>query len=325
MREIKLPVIGEPLTEIDAIEARLREYFKKLIYQPLIEMLGVEGSALKNSVDPKTKALTDALFKGTVTFNRGTFSGKFSARVSAGLKAIGATFDRKSGTFKLPTAKLPQEVQNVVHASDDRFAKVIAKIDKRLAQILPDEIADAFKCEDLFDRAIFKTDKAFRESIGRYTLAPELTKDDRARIADEWQNNLELYIKDFTKKETKALRAKMEKSVFAGNRYGSAVDSIAKSYGVSVNKAKFLARQETSLLTAKLTEIRYQDAGIDDYIWECVTGTKDHPVRPEHLALKGTRQKFSQPPISSKDGRRNNPKQDYNCRCRARPIIKFRI
>ena len=58
------------------------------------------------------------------------------------------------------------------------------------------------------------------------------------------------------------------------------IGAIQKSYGVTANKAKFLARQETKLLTTTLKEVRYVDAGVTKYKWKSVTGTAAHPVRP---------------------------------------------
>ena len=92
---------------------------------------------------------------------------------------------------------------------------------------------------------------------------------------------------------------------------------------MSQRKAKFLASQETRLLTSKLKEVRYKDVGIDEYIWQTVKGTPEHPVRPMHKKLNGTKQRFSSPPITNEKGQRNNPGEDYRCRCVARPIVKF--
>jgi SPP1 gp7 family putative phage head morphogenesis protein len=96
---------------------------------------------------------------------------------------------------------------------------------------------------------------------------------------------------------------------------------------VSANKAKFLARQETSLMTTKLKETRYREAGVNEYKWKTVAGSKLHPVRPSHKILEGRIFRWDDPPITTPPGeavRRNNPGQDYNCRCFAQPIVRFK-
>jgi uncharacterized protein with gpF-like domain len=43
-----------------------------------------------------------------------------------------------------------------------------------------------------------------------------------------------------------------------------------------------------------------------------------------HRALDGTIQDFKNPPITDKYGNRNNPKEDFGCRCQAIPIVSFK-
>ncbi len=119
------------------------------------------------------------------------------------------------------------------------------------------------------------------------------------------------------------LRMKVQENVLAGNRYEGLVSDITKSFNVTASKAKFLARQETKLMTTKLKEDRYKEAGISEYKWVCVTGSKNHPVRPMHKKNNGMIFSFDNPPTVDENGSRKNPGQDYNCRCMAVPIVRF--
>jgi SPP1 gp7 family putative phage head morphogenesis protein len=162
------------------------------------------------------------------------------------------------------------------------------------------------------------------ESAAKNILVmPRLTDSEREKIADEYTLNLTRYIQTFTEKEIVNLREKIEKNVMSGSRYESIIQSIKRSYGVSQNKAKFLARQETNLMMSSFKAARYQSAGVEEYIWTTVVGSKNHPVRPMHKALDGKIFRFDSPPITSQDGQRNNPGEDFGCRCTARPIVRF--
>lgn len=326
MKTIELRPIKESTEDFEAVEKRIKDLFRKLVYLPLLKELGEPRKSLKNATGDY-EALLDALFKGTVTFSRGVFTGRFNAQVSKELKKIGARWDRKTASFRIHQSSLPPELRSAVAASELRFEEKLAGIDRKLGQILPDEIADQFKGSDLFDRTLWRTEKDFQASVKNITVAPQLTPERSKRIADEWQDNMKLWIKDFAEKEIKELRKDMKKSVFTGNRYESAVKTIQKSYGVTERKAKFLARQETSLLMTKFKETRYTDSGVNEYKWGCVAGSKLHPVRPAHKSLEGKIFKWDNPPITTAPGepaRRNNPGQDYNCRCFARPIVRFK-
>ena len=188
---------------------------------------------------------------------------------------------------------------------------------------MPANFADNFKIEKFFDTQIFKTDVKINKTLEGITVAPKLTKDERNTIAKAYTKNLDKYIKDFSEKEIVELRSKIEKNVLEGGRYESMVDIIEKSYGVSKRKAKFLARQETGLMMSEFKKVRYLDAGVKEYIWTCAAGSPKHPVRPMHKALDGKKFSWNNPPITDEKGNRNNPGEDFNCRCYAIPVVKF--
>ncbi len=328
---IELKPIKESTEDYEAIERTIKALFRKEIFIPIMKLLGGSRDKLMNARGDK---LLDAIKYGRIQFYRGTFSGRFNAQISKELKALGAQWDRKTGTWKLSQSSLPIEVQSAIKASESHFQTKIESIDHALAQILPEEIADRLKVSAHFDSTLWKVDKAFHKSVEGLTITPTLTKEQRKTIADEWQNNMKLEIQDWTKKQIVELRKNMKDSVFAGNRYETAVKTIEKSYDVSANKAKFLARQETGLLMAKFKEVRYKAAGIKKYKWRCVTGTALHPVRDTHKVCDNKIFSWDNPNELGKDGvvkaggvkkpgDNLNPTEDYNCRCTAVPIVEF--
>lgn len=318
---IELHPIKETTEDFDRLEARIKTLFKESIYYPLLKELIIQKKTLQNDLDD----LLDALRSGRITFSKGEFQGRFSASISKELRKLGAKWNR--GVYRIPKSSLPSSVKQAIATSEVRFKEKMAQLDKKLSQILPEEIADKLKSEDLFDRTLWKTDKSLKKSMANLTVVPEMSASRRKLIAEEWHDNMKLWIKDFSEKEIKSLRSKIQKNVFAGNRYEGVIQTIQKSYGVSANKAKFLARQETSLLMTKFKESRYTDAGINEYRWKCVAGTAKHPVRPSHKVLDNKIFSWDDPPITTAPGepqRRNNPGQDYNCRCFAKPIVRFK-
>lgn len=321
MTEIELKPIRETTAEYDKLEIQIRKIFREEIYEKLMAIV-----APKRKLQNAVYDLYEAIRSGRVTYHRGTFNGRFNSTVAKELKALGAKWDRAASSFKLPQSDMPRELKMVISSSHARFAKTLQDLDKTIAELNPAEIAGKLKSEKLFDTTLWKVDREFRQNIRNITVAPDLTPERRAIIAAEYTNNLKLYIQKWTEEEIVKLRGDVEKSAFAGNRYESIVGKIQTRYGQSVNKAKFLARQETALLMNKFKETRYTDAGVNDYTWGCVAGTKNHPVRPWHKALQGKKFRFDDPPVTTKPGepvRRNNPGGDFNCRCFARPIVKF--
>lgn len=311
-KTIELPVVTNPPEDYDDIEEAIALFFKTEIYLPLIADLGLNPNKVLNSMND----LISAIVKGRIQFDKGKFTGNFSTATSRELKKLGAKW--KSGTWNIYQSKLPIEVQNAVRASETRFTRAIKKVDARLAQGVPDTITERLNLEDLFDKTLYKVGKRVATNIKHLTVSPELTPERRRVIAEEYTNNIKLYITEFTQKQTAELRKKIQAQTFTGNRYEGLIKTIQDSYGVSARKAKFLARNETNILLAKYKANRYQDAGVTHYKWRCVTGTPLHPVRPMHRELnnrsvKGEVFRFDQPPIDTPDGSSHNPGENYNC------------
>lgn len=327
---IELSAIKETTEDYEAVEKAIRLLFVKELYMPILRELGLRrDSVLRNA---KMPGLSDALLSGRVTFYCGTFSGKFNSEISKALRALGAKFDRLTGTYKLPLSEMPIEVRQTISASEARFQQKLDKLDRKLGEVYNQEIlhkgiSEKLKTDHFFDRALWRVDKDFHAQVKAITITPMLKPEQRKRIADEWGTNMQLWVSDFAKKEITELRQNIMRTAFAGDRYGGLVKTIEQSYGVTERKAKFLARQETSLLMTKFKQTRYQSAGVEYYKWGCVAGSKNHPVRPWHRALEGKVFRWDDPPITTQPGtavKHNNPGQDYNCRCFAKPLVGYK-
>ena len=103
---------------------------------------------------------------------------------------------------------------------------------------------------------------------------------------------------------------------------------IRQEWEVSANKAKFLARQETSLFISKIRDERYQSAGVEEYIWmssgdaRCREANKyGGPSHGPGGPLHGKRFRFDNPPASGTHGEHENPGIPFGCRCVARPVL----
>lgn len=324
---LELKPVAEPKAEYDEVEQRIRRAFRELVFLPLMRELALPPGTLLNAASP----LLEAIRTGRVTFTganfSGRFTGQFNAQITKELKALGAVWDKRSASFTVATNKLPLEIRAAISAGNIRFQEKLAAIDLKLAQILPAEIAKKIKLTEIFDTTLWKVERGMAATLSAISVPPQLSDEARRRIVAEYQSNMEKSIVDFATDEIIKLRKAVQASVFSGNRYESLVRSIQTSYGVSASKAKFLARQETGLMVAKFKETRYADAGVHEYKWACVAGSKNHPVRPSHKRLEGKIFRWDNPPITTEPGepvRRNNPKEDYNCRCLAIPIVRFK-
>jgi SPP1 gp7 family putative phage head morphogenesis protein len=316
---VELTPIRETTEDYDALRAHIAQLFRKEIYLPLIRELGFPKKKLENAIYD----LLAAVRAGRVRFEKGQFKGAFNSQISKELRELGAEWDRTHGSWKVPLSRLTADIRQAVAISEEKFRVVAASLDRRLSELLPLEIAEKFKAEKFLDSALYKVDSRFKKQIEKITVAPTLTVEARTKIAEQYTNNLRLHIKDWTEQEIVKLRQRVQKEAMAGGRHDALAKHIQRSYGASLNKAKFLARQETSIMMATFKEQRYRAAGSEAYVWTCVSGSSLHPVRPLHQTLNGKVFTWDSPPIVDENGNRKHPGTDYGCRCTARPIIKF--
>lgn len=328
---IELKPVRETTSDYDAIEKEIRDVLRKKIYLPIMRLLTGKDEVktiLANSrdYDGSTGYLTRALRQGYVSFSRGVFSGRLSAKVSKQLRDLGAVWDAKTKTYRILKSELPPEVLDAAELGTGAYLRRLAKVEEQLRKILPAEVAESVKLADMFDQTIFKVDGAITDSFGVLAINPPLSAKARRIVAEEWEENARLYIRNFTKSETAKLRTMIRANALKGVRFEHSIAAIQKSYGVTERKAKFLAKQETSLLMSKFKKARYTEAGSNEYKWRCVAGSPKHPVRPSHKKLDGSVQRWDSPPITtapSQPIRRCHPGEDFECRCTAIPIVRF--
>lgn len=327
MKSVVLTPIKENPEDYDAIMEAIIKLLRAEIYHPLLDVLKIPTKVLKNSRDD----ILDAVHSGQIYYSRGKFRGKFNSTLSRELRKIGAEWDRKQGCFSIPQSKLPLDVRMAISSSAYKFQQAAESINKRLDKIVPADVAGKLNLDQLFDKSIFKVETDIQKSLRNITVSPTLTPTQRERIAAEYTQNMQTYIQEFTEKEIVSLRKNIQERTMAGLRYESLIEEIEKSYGVSYNKAKFLARQETSLMMAKFKQVRYEEAGSQEYIWGCVKMThqskngpyRDGEVRYYHGINEGKKFRWDTGAVVNKEGERKNPGQDYGCRCFAKPIVRF--
>lgn len=339
-KQIELKPIIESQKNYDIIERRMIAAFKNLIYAPMLRILGRKSRILKNNYDP----LGEAIQSGRVVYSRGTFYGKFTAEISQRLREIGAQWSKKNVGYEIQLEELPMEYHIAIKTAIVRQEETLKTLDRFLGKVDTEFLAKSVQTKDIFDQNLWQVEKEFDKSVRKITVAPVLSTEQRERISVEWAQDLEKDVKKFSDENVRELRQLVDKNLFGlGNRKEELEDKIEamlKSIGEKnwpnvQNKAKFLARQETNLAMAKYKQTRYESAGVKKYRWKTVhmpyQPSPNAPylkgeVRYKHGLLENKIFEWSNPPITTPPGqkeRRNNPGEDFNCRCYAIPIVEF--
>jgi SPP1 gp7 family putative phage head morphogenesis protein len=316
-----------------AIEAEINRILKAIIYQPLVDILGNGMRELTREIKNSASYLLDAIAEGIIWYEDGQFMGDFNARTSVELRRIGAIFNPKARTWSLPEAQVPTDVKFAQTQANFRYESMRASMLSALDNMDPARIDEISKTREEYEKSVAHMEGDLQATIpkkigpvtdnpvfSRVAIEAKLTEGQKRIIARDWGQNLDLYIKKWTQENILKLREQIQPHVMAGGRAEGLVKVIQDNYGVSQRKAKFLARQETALLMSKFQETRYQDIGIQKYRWSTA---HDARVRHDHHDLNGKVFRFDSPPVSNKKtGARNNPGQDFNCRCVAIPLVE---
>lgn len=315
MKYLKPIVLTEQLYR--PIEDTINKIFEQVLYLPLMKAIAAAGVEINNAMP---QGLEKAIMTGRIYIDGREVHGLFNASISRELKAMGATFDKRSSTWTLPEgAAIPARIQLALAKVEEYSTRAINDVIQTLDGIRVGDNVDVEKLKAQYGTAAFRLNEDFVAATKAAAIAPEFTPADLQIIAKDWANNLELYIQKWADDEITELRQTVLSNTARGQRAANLVKTIQDSYGVSKTKAKFLARQETSLLVSKMRELRYGSLGCKTYRWQ---GMNDGREREDHKVLNGSIHSWESPPITNREtGARNNPGEDFNCRCIAIPIL----
>lgn len=335
VRKTLLNVALEPIVhkEVygDLIEPEIQSYFDEAIFGPLFAILAEAGvpteakfQAIKydefERTNASTSAIEEGIREGRIWYAAGAFGGSFNAGISRELRNLGAVRDPHHTVFLLQSSDIPILLRGFITASAYR-ADAIHRGMISLLTAMESNVAKAptgLNISAGVDRILVDLNHQFVRTIEDpvkglegITVSPQIQPSVRKRITEDLTENLDLYIKDFASEKIPELRRMVEDNLQKGGRIDKLAKGIEAQYGVSKRKAKFLASQETSLLTAKFRQERSQEAGSSKYVWMT---RHDNKVRHDHAELNGKTFFWDDPPVVDQlRGRRANPGEDYNC------------
>lgn len=342
----------QPIIYKDAWHKRLADLFTAIILQaifnPLVDV--INSAERMDNAKIKTTAIEKAIRSGLIVFDEkvGAFKGKITAEISKELKELGGKFKR--GFWRLPSAALPSGVQKAIYQS----RRIMEKIEKDINRILsesPEVLRDMVVNLDIESLGVDleqRVSREFKTTMNKaLSTMPDIGKEGEKALKTEYVETEYLPIRkrmksrqpifafdgstkksfeNFAYEEIVKLREELSEKILQGRSRPNLRKFIRERLQISADRARFIARQETALFTAKIKEGMYKDAGVDQYKW--VTN-KDHIVRDTpnggHKALDGKIFSWDNPPSSEffSCGEPCNPGEDYNCRCVAQPIVEW--
>lgn len=317
--------------DYESVEKQIGELFRRILFEPMFLAASEPLKKLMRVVlNAKDDDLIAAIRNGRIHVKNGVFTGTFSAKISVALRSIGATFDARTRSYRMNPGSVPPVVQTAAVMFEEQSRRIHETIRVNLDRIQGDLDTILARSKIRYDKTIDRTVADFRDVAKLISVPSDLGADAKKQLENEYNRSTRIPIRNFLEEEVVELRSRVEANALIGGRFDSLVDMIKDRYDVALNKAKFIARQETSLFTSKFHERRFAEVGVVKYVWST---SHDERVRPiatatgkgrlnDHRSLDGREFFFSSPPIVDKaTGRRANPGEDFNCRCVPIPVI----
>jgi SPP1 gp7 family putative phage head morphogenesis protein len=306
-----------------AVTLEVMKYFNEVIFGPIVDMVEDAGIPTREN-SPEDNPVARALKSGRIWYADGEFSGEFNAELARELRAMGATLDKTRGTFRLE--RLPIGIRDAAAVSLDRSRTLHQKLQDTLAQMQANAagLSTGLDVHAAVEHIVGDLGKQFNstvKAIDVVEVSAEMTPEIAKTLSQELTENLDLSIRNFVQEEIPKLRAQVQDNAFAGYRSDRLAEIIEARYGVTKRKAAFLADQETGLLVSKYREQRYRAVGSRSYKWST---SHDERVRADHRMLDQQIFSWDSPPVTNRaTGARNNPGEDFRCRCVAMPVIEL--
>lgn len=312
----KLQSIVDKLKYSDELSKILSRDLFYLIYKPLIDLLSI-GGVKQNA---KQSILIRSFLDRVIYFNDGFVYGKFNGAISNALRKLGATFNGTKRAFKISLSQFPPEIRDALARGSAAEQEAINKMQAKAKELASQAIIVP-AAEELSRSTLQDLHKQFEKLTPEDLQIPvEMNAEMEEKVRREYTESIHLNINNLSQEMTERLRYRVEQAVGQGMRASDLKEILMAEYGISQNRAKFIARQETSNFVAAYRQVRYEDAGLNEYQW---SDSNDPKVRHDHRELNGRIFRWDDPPIVDKaTGRRANPGQDYGCRCRALPVYR---
>ena len=266
MAEKQLQPIKDNPELIEELEAQIDVILYDILFAPLIESIKENKRIFFNEQD--NSAIIKKIKSGQIRYGNNIFTGQFNATTAKEFKKLGIKYSKRIKGYKKEMNNLPVNIQVAIAQREDSYKQMarqlVATVDEINLNI--DEATKNINFDDTLEKIYSDINKQFRKTVtDKIGLSINFTADQIKILSQEYTNNLKLYITEFTQKETLILRQKAEDIVLSGTRAKDFTKIIEERFAVSTKKAKFLAKQEISLLTSKYKQVKYESVGVSKY------------------------------------------------------------
>jgi len=291
MIEVRQPVVKDTIFE--ELEKNLNDIFFKILWEPILSVLKKYelDTKIDNALTTGEVAIINGMKANKIFMKRNkesvTFTGKFDAQMSKEFKKMGGEYNRKKKSWNVPYKNLPQQInatQGQIDVQNEQMQREMIKAMPSLDQIKELVEQNDEWIEENMHKAIEEMNSDWKTASRKLAVMPDFTDEQVIDMAHEYALNLKRNVVGFSDVQVFKLREMMEESISTGARADTLVKDLQAKFSISENKAKFLAKQETRLLTTQYLHERASVAGCKKFRWST---SHDSRVREQHRKYDG--------------------------------------
>ena len=241
------------------IASRISEWIYDNIFAGIFDILKISNRVYNANTD----IIQNAIIQGKIYYQNGAFysyTKRFNNEIARELENIGAKYSKYRKAYVISENKLPTNILWAIETEKTRTATTVRAIVEfltmRLGAINTDSlIIDGFVNQLMLNlqKQVYKNAQAKRIEL----ISPKLDDFTKNEITQNYINNLDFWIKNFTETEISKMRKDLSTMILDGKSTKFVSEYIQKRYDISKRKALFLARNESAIATTSYLIAKY--------------------------------------------------------------------
>lgn len=314
----------------DSIAKEIINWKWQWYYKPIFDIL--KPDFVVNAQSPLIEALTN----GSVYYQNGAFYGKFNNKISLELEKIGAKWSKYGKCYRLVENKIPNEILSAIAMNKAKTTSTVLLVKKVMDGFLGslDEVIKQLSIKDVVTSMFDDLQNRLKLSLKAQKIPliePTFSDNTVNFLTKNYTENLEYYIKKWQPEDIIKMREVVGQMAIEGKSRKTIAQYIESRFKVDQEKAKFLARNESSIATTEYLKSKYQEMGYTHFKWITNYDGRERELHKElgkqvgnKYGINGTNIfRFDNPPVIYEhkgEIQRGLPGETYNCRCTFIPV-----
>jgi hypothetical protein len=297
------------------VSNKITQAMSDVLYTPLLKASKVDDRlTISKEDDLIAKAIKQS--KIVYSYSQGGFVGKFNASISRELTLMGAYYDLRTKSYKISLTALKPKYKDLINKRSETQQRQITEIKEFLNK--PAQTV-SLASVPLFANVVDYLESKTLLNLQQKNIDVKKSVVDSERFQSKYLDNVDMSIKEFTKTQNELIKREIQEMTLKGKQIKDIQQFVDKRYGVGKERARFIAKQNVSIITSEYQNERYMEAGITQFYWihpdPYNKTSRDHHREWHSQSKRGQLFSTVSPPVNPVTGEPELPGIPFNCNC----------